>query len=901
MKKINSVKRPGQIFKKAALALAIASASSTVFADGKIEGSLLTANKQVALEGAMVRINELGLETSTDRSGGFKFPRVKAGTYTLTIEYIGAKKETRTVIVEDDEVAVIDIKFGEETPELEHVIVVGQAASLNQSLNKQRSADNIISVVDADAMGQFPDTNLAESLQRVPGISLERDQGEGRFIRVRGLGKDFNAVSINGTKIPAPESDTRAVALDVVPNDLVESITVTKSLTPDMDADSLGGSINVESLSAFDRDGFYYKLNAEASYDDNAGETSPKIAATVSDIFSVGSGTDNLGVVGSISWFERDFGSDNVETGGGWDIDLEEGEAALQEMEQRDYSLTRERLGAALNIDYRLNANNELYMRSLYSEYTDQEIRLANIYELDENDDEEEFVAVARELKDREETQKIVSWVFGGITYNDDWTYKYSVGFSKAEENTPEHIDGAAFELDAEELFGFSGMTKPRPNANFNLNDASQYEFDEAEIAKQDTSDEERNIKIDLSKDMIFFGQPGTLKFGGKISRREKQSDETIFTVEVDDLTLDQVATADVDWDLGDFGPGISSSKLESALAAGELEKDKEESFANDYKINEDIDAAYVMSIFDVNDWSFIAGVRYEGTEFNAKGFKFITEDETAEAVSYSNDYDHWLPAFHARYRMSDATLLRAAWTNSVVRPNFEQIRPGEVDDEGEIEKGNPQLEALESANLDVGIEHYMGTASMVSVFLFYKDIENFIYETESDDVTTYENGKSADLYGVELAYSKQFSELPAPWNGMLLSANLTYTESEAEIEYDEITRDIRLPGQSDLTSNIMIGYETQSFGVRLAANYKSDYLDEVGDGDADENDIFADDHVQIDLTANYFITDSLQITFKGINLTDEPYYVFQKDEKYNAQYEEYGPTYKLGVVYSNF
>ena len=164
------------------------------------------------MEGAMARINELGLETSTDRSGGFKFPRVKAGTYTLTIEYIGAKKETRTVIVEDDEVAVIDIKFGEETPELEHVIVVGQAASLNQSLNKQRSADNIISVVDADAMGQFPDTNLAESLQRVPGISLERDQGEGRFIRVRGLGKDFNAVSINGTKIPAPESDTRAVA-----------------------------------------------------------------------------------------------------------------------------------------------------------------------------------------------------------------------------------------------------------------------------------------------------------------------------------------------------------------------------------------------------------------------------------------------------------------------------------------------------------------------------------------------------------------------------------------------------------------------------------------------------------------------------------------------------------------
>src|SRR5690606_9972050 len=129
----------------------------------------------------------------------------------------------------------------------EYVRVVGQAASINEALKEQRKSNSIASAVHADAIAKLPDDNAAEALQRIPGVSTERDQGEGRFVTVRGLGADLNTVTINGTLVPAPEAGRRGVALDVLPAELVQSLTVVKTLTPDMDANSLGGTIEVES------------------------------------------------------------------------------------------------------------------------------------------------------------------------------------------------------------------------------------------------------------------------------------------------------------------------------------------------------------------------------------------------------------------------------------------------------------------------------------------------------------------------------------------------------------------------------------------------------------------------------------------------------------------------------
>jgi TonB-dependent receptor len=257
---------------------------------------------------------------------------------------------------------------------LQTIVVHGQAESLNNALDLQQAADNIVSAVSADDIGQLPDTNAAEALQRVPGVTLERDQGEGRYVRVRGAGPDLNSVTINGTLVPAPESERRAVALDVIPAALIRSLEVSKTQTPDQDGNALGGSVEVKTLSAFDHPGRFARVDVEGSYDDNAGKTSPKLAAAVSDRFADG----KLGVAAGISLEQREFGSDNVETGGAWKF---KSQAQLEEFEQRRYDITRERLGGALNLDYRPDSKQSYYLRSLASRFSDEEERQAHAIE----------------------------------------------------------------------------------------------------------------------------------------------------------------------------------------------------------------------------------------------------------------------------------------------------------------------------------------------------------------------------------------------------------------------------------------------------------------------------------------------------------------------------------------
>ena len=792
--------------------------------------------------------------------------------------------------------------------ELETVRVIGQAASTNRALTEQREADNIETTTRADDIGDFPDSNVSESLQRMPGVSIERDQGEGRFVRVRGVAPDLNAVNVNGIQVPAPEAGRRAVALDVIPADLLESLTVVKTLTPDMDANSLGGTVEVNTLSAFDRDGLFYSLSAAASHDQHTDQTSPELAVAASNQFSLGEGTNNFGVAGAISWGERDFGSDNVETGGGWDFDDNN---ALEEFEQRDYMITRERLGVAVNFDYLLSDDTSLYLRTLHSEFRDEEIRQANIFSFDATQEPGQtgIAEVEKELKDREETQEISSFVLGGQHFSGDWTTDFHIGYSTAEEDEPRHADSTVFIADFTDA-GFSGNRKPSAIYPTGFYDASNYDLDEIEVTEGKTTDEQVDVALDFKRDLYWNSNPASVKFGTKASQRTKDSDVNVWTYGPTANLADHAT--DVDYELGNFGPGVDPDSIDG-LIAGPGQFEDVDSAIEDFEMTEDRQAAYLMGTVDIQQLRILTGVRYEKLEFEADGFG--DDNGTITPSHYEEDEDHWLPALHLRYQLTNDTLVRTAFTRSVVRPTFEQLSPGFEIDGNEASFGNPELKSLESNNLDLGIEHYMGHAGVVSAFAFYKDIKNFAYLTDKggtpgftafDDAETFENGNDASLYGLELAYSKQFSSLPAPFNGLLMGANATFVDSTAEIEaYDDgagtsVKRDIALPSQSDVTGNLMFGYEDKRLSLRLAANYTGKFLQEVSDPLDKRYDIYTDDHVQLDFNGHYFLTEDLQLTFEAININDEPFYAYTGKEKFNAQYEEYGPTFKLGLALKN-
>jgi TonB-dependent receptor len=368
-----------------------------------------------------------------------------------------------------------------------------------------------------------------------------------------------------------------------------------------------------------------------------------------------------------------------------------------------------------------------------------------------------------------------------------------------------------------------------------------------------------------------------------------------------------------IDYPLGPFGPGLDPTLIRARVAGLNRAAARlvSASALNDYGIDEDIDAAYLQGSLKFADWTVLAGVRNERTDFEARGNQ-VTGGTNVAPVVTRRSYSDWLPALHARYDLANGTSVRAAWTNSVVRANFSQLAPGiDLASPTEATIGNPLLDPLTSRNLDLGIEHLLGREGVVSVYVFDKDIEDFTYTTNLagtgawagyTSAVSYANGDTATVRGIELAYSQSLRSLPYPWDGLIVGVNATFTDSKARLaRFDRtanavLSRNIPLPGQSDKVYNVMLGYESGPVSARIAVNYKSPYLLELGADILDPaQDRIVDTQSQVDLSLGFRASPQVQITLEALNINDESYYVYQGSSAFNSQYEEYGRTFKLG------
>lgn len=912
-------------------AISLALMSTTSLA-ATVTGKITDASKTSRFDGAKVTILETGATLTSDRNGTFIFNNVPPGSHTIQVEYLGAAPLTQSIEV-GDQTLNLELVIGEDTARMENILVVGQAAGQAMALNKQRNAEHLTSVLSADAVGQLPDQNVTEALQRVAGVSITRDQGEGRFITVRGMDPNFNAISINGVSLPSAEASARQVALDVIPSDLIEEVTISKTIRADRDGDSLGGQIDVKSLSAFDRGGQTANLRVEGSYNDLVDDHSPKISGTYTNLFSVGSGYDNLGIAASVSYFDRSFGSDNLETDGGWDdFDSPTGEVNLPvESEQRDYTITRERLGVAFNIDFQPSAYTNLYLRTLISDFEDDETRLRNeikwedgeIANISGNTVDFEGIEIQKELKARIETQNIQSYVFGGEHWLNAWEIDYALDYSKAEEEEPNRID-VTFENDFNASL-ITGGRLPGINPEAAALDAASYELDSVEFTNNVTEDEETSLAINFKRNLTMAGDDNAyLKFGFKQRNRDKFNDQNILIVDGfgADYTLADFSGPMVNHFSQPFGATVNRRTFTEFFLSGlsQFEIDAEdsaiESLGADYDVSEDVSAAYLMGRYQTGNSTWIGGLRLESTDFTARGVRVTIDDQindgdaTFSDIRVSNDYDDLLPSLNFIHEFSDQLVFRAAASKSLVRPNFGESAPLEIfeieEDDGEIERkaevGNPFLEPLNATNLDVNLAYYPGNVAVLSAGVFYKDIENFVVRADVagtgefadfDEVIKPLNGPDARLFGVELNYVQQMNFLPAPWDGLIVSANYTHTDSEANLDFRDTT--ISLPRQSDNVANLALGYEKHGFSLRAAWTYRDQYFAEINELDDPSLDLYIDSHLQFDVSAKYQINDQFQIYAEGINLTDEPLRAFFGDRSRLAQYEEYGWTAQVG------
>jgi hypothetical protein len=290
------------------LGLSLTLAAWAQAGDGSLSGHV-TDTSGAPLRGARVTITSLNRDTATASDGSFHLGGIPAGTHTVHVSYLGLPSKDIPFSVVAGQSASVDAKLGDEVVQLAKFTVEGQRVGQARALNEQRASDNLKSIVSSDALGRFPDQNAAETLGRISGVSLARDQGEGRFISIRGVDPDLNNTQLNGVNIPASQEDSRSVNLDVFPADLLDSIEVVKAITPDMDGDAIGGSVNIKTQTAFSMPGRILRVAAEGQYNELTGEWGHKASVVWGDKFNDG----KLGLLIAFSDGKRYFGSDGSE------------------------------------------------------------------------------------------------------------------------------------------------------------------------------------------------------------------------------------------------------------------------------------------------------------------------------------------------------------------------------------------------------------------------------------------------------------------------------------------------------------------------------------------------------------------------------------------------------------
>lgn len=924
-----------------ALALGTAAAVPGVWAQ-QLTGELVDSARSTVFEGAIVRLQELDISTRTDERGRFRLTNIPPGSYTLVISYVGAPEARMPVTVTANGLELGEIALGAgETAEwlqLEEVLVHGQSAAMAGAINQQRAADTVKSILDSDTMGQFPDQNVAESLRRLSGVTVENDQGEGRYVVIRGMDPDLNATSINGVRASSAE-DRRALQLDVIPTDVLDGLEVQKSLTPDMDGDAIGGSVNVKTLSAFSRKEMFLKTRFEGGYNELREDWSPKASVAFSNIFEL-PGERRLGIAAALSFQDRKLAADNFEADD-WE-QADNGADYPETFEPRYYLVDRQRIGAVLNLDYDLSATTTVFMRSLYSEFEDTEARYNQTYgDLTPLADESVvagvadfgFAEIAMGTKDRVQTAENLSISVGSDSVWERWSLSSNFGFSYGEEREKSSVEStwvAEFETGADGIAdGSPVMTLDSSNSSrllvasdhFDLlRDPSRYELDEIVFEQTLIDDTQWSLQLDATR---HFDRVA-LQFGGKARLREKVSNPDAEVYGGDDVftvadVLNPNAAADYGFPnrlepfpaLGGVrgilrsGEGIAFDPIDSLLG----------SVSDDWTVEEDIYAGYGLIRYDSGRAVVVAGVRLEYTDFSSRGNLVELYEEGAElngtvldddlvtvtALNSTNSYTDVLPSVNVRYEMTDSVVARAAVSRSVVRPLFEAVASRVAVEDNEASVGNPDLEPYSAWNYDLSLEYYPSEISVLSAGLFYKSIEDFIFTQvfedfefggrTFDEVEVAQNGDDAEVWGLELNYQQQFGFLPTPFDGFLVSFNYTYVDSDASFA----ERDIPLPKQSDNIAGFVLGYEKYGLDLRLAMSYRDRYLDEIVEEGLDR---YTDAHNQWDFTAKYRFGDNWMMYAEVINLNDEPAYYYAGSKTRPLQYDEFGRTTVVGVQY---
>ncbi len=791
---------------------------------------------------------------------------------------------------------------------------------------EERLAPNLLNIQAAEDIIKYPDFNAAESLGRVPGVSIAIDTGEGRFVNIRGIDGNLNGTTLGGvTLLNTQPGGTyfggggRAVELDTVPIGAIDRLVVRKTGLPDQEAEGLGGSVELTPRSASNVKKTFLDFTIGGGYQP-AHDDGRIIRLDAAAGTRFGGPDKPFGIVVYGSYHEDHRGFDDLEAGyvnGQPDVP----DKVFDGVDFRRYSYNRRRFGFGGELAYDPNPQTHYYVRATNAGYTESVKR--QILQLNDLGDPvtadpgnpNGFIAsdASSRVASRDEQETHLNFVAAAGGRND--LGSVVIDYQGSYTSSTYHRDydyNSRFQYQGALSVAYDNITNPDfPTFNvgsFNPNNTGLFTLTRLTNATERAHDREWAGQLNVTIPVTLLGSDESLKFGGKLRLRDKIDAPANATYGLPS-PAPTLAQLQGDGPYNDFygryaigyRPDLAGIR---ALTNGGATSPNPGGFFND---TENVYAGYAQYQGRFGKLGVLAGLRVENTAATYRGNVITTDvdgNDTITPTARRTNYTDVFPTVQLRYDFAPDIVARATWSTGIGRPGFLQVNSAATVDQGNlaVSVGNPDLKPTTVNAFDAAIEWYLPHSGILSVGLFDKEFKDYVLarvqrgvdylgDGSRYTVNTYSNVGSSHARGVEAQYSQRFAMLPAPFDGLGLAGNITYVDSRIEIRPGDFSV---LPGTSKLTWNVGGFYEAHNIQLRISAQHVSAAI--FGIAGSAGFDVFQDARTTVDLTSSYAITPQMSVYFNAKNLANTPLRYYEGFTNRPIQREYYDISYEAGV-----
>ncbi len=919
-------------------------------ATGKISGVVKDTSDAV-LPGASVELQPKGLSTVSDAEGQFSIANLAPDNYTLVVSYVGFARFQTSVTVAPGRTARVDAVLNVSSEGESVIVTVERAHGEAEAINEIRTADNILNVLPAQVITSLPNANIADAVGRLPGVTLERDEGEGKYVQIRGTEPRLSNLTIDGVEVPSPEGGIRQVKLDVIPADLIESVQINKTLQANQDGDAIGGTVNLVTKKAGDRP----TLSIYGS-----GGFTPIINKVPVSEFGLTAGRrfglqNRLGVLFSGSYDYNGRGINDIEP----IPTILPGTAFAPDYsgtDIREYKFNRNRYGIGGSVDYKLADSSVVYVRGLFSDFKDSGRRWA--YSLVNNDP-----ALGSPGNPSFNTEiRAAHYQVGSLLLGGNHVFaKYyaSWGLSASRSRVFNPINGGE-SIDTFSYTGPASQCQYDPNATKSVYRPQWTPICYTEAYKptnfQLTTIEDAahgqasqlNLQAQVSAGRIYQvgSHLGRFEMGFRIRNAHKFDDSfENFYAPNPALNLNlPISTFPTNLtDKNYYDGSYPLGALASWDKIGAYFKANPSNFILDpnnpsstygtnpanFDLVERVTTGYLMNTIDFSRFTLVTGVRLEGTQFYSAAINTTAINPCVGlCVKAAGTYIDVLPSASLRYRIDNDSGLRLVYGRGLSRPLPQQLTTAISEDTSTAPSTfnvGAVLKPEHANNYDVLYERYLTPLGLVQAGFFYKSITapivtNVTLATSGPFaghfVAIPANAGTAYVTGLEVAFQQHFTYLPGLLGGLGVSANYSYTTSGTTKVDPLRTDNPALLRQAPNTWNISPTYDRRRLSLRVGLAYNGPNIFQYQyhdlslnptpppattpnpqpggiKGPGGDNYLYA--HFQVDAQGSYYLGKGVTAIVSGLNLNNAVFGFYNGSPQFVVQREYYKPTYTFG------